>query len=275
MPRAPAVCMFRSTQAFLQVMLLRQFTKWCGGTVILQTLLLRILLCSAPKYCPVNLPGMRTIAFIWLAVWESVLSVALIASNKDNLIFLLASAAYKIHFKQITLQFFTGMFKKLKCYFPQKDESTEYLLVLDLRHSAEDPKSGLSAAGRLAQFFFSSSGFACSIKTKSSRMDLLNGQRMHCTHQCTQPHPAAGQHAEASIDIHRYWCLWHSVLASTALIFYINEALQCLWVMGVFNVPIFFWHLAFCWKRMLGKIKCDPRLANRMQDLVMPICVAN
>lgn len=47
------------------------------------------------------------------------------------------------------------MFKKLKCYFPQKDESNEYLLVLGSRHSAEDPKSGFSAAGRLAPFFFS------------------------------------------------------------------------------------------------------------------------
>jgi len=47
------------------------------------------------------------------------------------------------------------MFKKLKCYFPQKDESNEYLLLLGLRHSAEDPKSGFSAAGRLTPFFFS------------------------------------------------------------------------------------------------------------------------
>lgn len=73
-PEAPAVSVFRGMVDTCEIhpLLAENMTTFCP---------------------PGNLPHRRTLAFTWLALWESVLNVALIAGNKDNLILPYASAA--------------------------------------------------------------------------------------------------------------------------------------------------------------------------------------
>lgn len=49
-----------------------------------------------------------------------------------------------------------GVLKLLRCYFSHKKNQTiEYLLDLDLKHSSENPQSWIDATGRFAQRFCS------------------------------------------------------------------------------------------------------------------------
>lgn len=132
------------------------------------------------------------------------------------------------------------MLKKLACTFLRKDQTTEYLLGLGLRHSSENCKSWFSAAGRLAQL----SCFVLVLHTASEsnpgRMDLLNWCCGHCTPPCA---PSYSCSPAAHRRIHRHaWTLCCVVLTSTALTLYTNKALQ--YLVHLSNKSIFLLALA-------------------------------